>query len=63
MIEEISKRNEIFPRLRNMVPSLLHLPGDVTRLVSPESSHLGKCFCFVTLDRALPFLSENPHME
>jgi len=33
------------------------------RLVSPDGSHLGKHFCFLALDGALPFMSENPPMK
>lgn len=62
MTAELSRRKDIFPRLKKLVPSLLHLPGDM-RLVSPNSSHLGKRFCFLALDGALPFLSENPPMK
>lgn len=62
MTAELSRR-KIFPRLKKLILSLLHLPGDIMRLVSPDSSHLGKHFCFFALDGALPFQSENPPMK
>lgn len=42
MTAELPRRKEIFPRLKKLVPSLLHLPGDIMRLVSPASSNLGE---------------------
>lgn len=59
---ELSRRKEIFPRLKKLVPSHLHLPGDM-RLVCPDCSRLGKHFGFPALGGALPFLGENPLMK
>lgn len=55
-------RKKIFPRLKKLVPYLLCLAADM-RLVSPDSSDLGKHFCSLGLEGALPFLNENPPMK
>lgn len=61
MTSELS-RKKIFPRLKKLVPYLLFLPGDM-KLVSPDSSNLGKHFCSLALEGALPFLNDNPPMK
>lgn len=60
--QELSRKKEIFPRLKKLVPSLLCLPGDM-RLVSPDSSDLSKHICSLALEGALPFLNDNPPMK